>query len=56
MKKSSFDLPVRDNIRTYDNIRYVLTGQGNDYATGCFLDYNYFKEHYKVIAIDLRKQ
>ena len=56
MEKSFFDLPVRDNIRTYDNTRYILTGQGDDYATGYFLDYNYFKEHYKIIAIDLRKQ
>ena len=56
MEKSFFDLPVRDNIRTYDNIRYILTGQGDDYTTGYFLDYNYFKEHYKIIAIDLRKK
>ena len=32
------------------------TGQGNDYRTGCLLDYNYFKNYYKMIAIDLRKQ
>ena len=25
-------------------------------ATGSFLDYNYFKKHYKMIAIDLSKQ
>ena len=28
-------------------------GQGDDYATGCLLDYPYFKEHYQMIAIDL---
>ena len=28
----------------------------SDYATGCLLDYLYFKEHYKLIAIDLRKK
>ena len=33
-----------------------MTGQGNDYTTGCLLDYNYFKEYIKMIAIDLSKQ
>ena len=31
-------------------------GQGDDYTTGCLLDYPYFKEHYKMIAIDLSKE
>ena len=30
-------------------------GQGDDYTTGCLLDYDYFKENYKIIAIDLSK-
>ena len=34
----------------------IATGQGDDYTTGCLLDYNYFPKHYKMIAIDLRKQ
>ena len=34
----------------------TTTGQGDDYPTGCLLDYNYFKKHYKMIAIDLSKQ
>ena len=32
------------------------TVQGDDYTTGCILDFIYFKEHYNVIAIDLSKQ
>ena len=28
----------------------------SDYTTGCLLDYNYLKNYYKMIAIDLRKQ
>ena len=28
----------------------------NDYATGNLLDFAYFKNHYKLIAIDLSKQ
>ena len=38
------------------NIRKIATGKGDDYATGCLLDYSYFKENYKLIAIDLSKQ
>ena len=41
---------------TYENIRKIATGQGDDYTTGCLLDYSYFKNHYKMIAIDLSKQ
>ena len=54
--KNVFDQPVKNNIRTYDYIRRILIGQGGDQAAGCLLDYNYFKEHYKMIAIDLSKQ
>ena len=38
-------------LRTYDNTWKIVTGQGNDYTTCCLLDYPYFKEHYKLIAI-----
>ena len=41
---------------TYDNIRKIATGQGDEYTSGCLLDYNYFKNCYKMIAIDLSKQ
>ena len=35
--------------RTYESIRKVTTGQGDDYTTGCLLDYPYFKKNYKMI-------
>ena len=54
--KNVFDQPINSMTKTYENIRKVATGQGDDYATGCFLDYPYFKNHYKMIAIDLSKQ
>ena len=41
---------------TYENIRKIAAGQGDDYTTGCLLDYTYFKKYYKMIAIDLSKQ
>ena len=42
--------------KTYENIRKVAIGHGDDYTTGCILDYSYFKENYKMIAIDLSRQ
>ena len=55
--QNDFDSPVKNDIRTLNNnIRKITTGQGDDYTTGCFLDYPYFKEHYNLIAINLNKQ
>ena len=51
-----FDQPAKNDLRTYDNVQKITIGQGDDYATGCLLDYAYFKENYKLIAIDLSKQ
>ena len=54
--KNFFDQPVKNDKVTYENIRKVATGQGDDYTTGCLLDYTYFKNYYKMIAVDLSKQ
>ena len=43
-------------VKQYDEIRKTATGQGDDYTTGCLLDYQYFKDHYQLIAVDLSKQ
>ena len=51
-----FDQPINNMNKTYENIRKIATGKGDDYTTGCLLDYPYFKDHYKMIAIDLSKQ
>ena len=51
-----FDQPIKNNKVTYDNIRKIATGQGDDYTTGCLLDYSYFANTYKMIAVDLSKQ
>ena len=55
MEKNFFDQPINSIIKTYENIRKIAAGQGDDYTTGCLLDYSYFKDHYKLIAIDLSK-
>ena len=54
--KNFFDQPINSMIKTYENIRKIATGQGDDYTTDCQLDYSYFKDHYILIAIDLSKQ
>ena len=51
-----FDKPIKNNKITYDNIRKIATGQGDDYTTGCLLDYPYFADTYKMISVDLSKQ
>ena len=33
-----------------------MNSQGDDYTTGCLLDYPYFKKYYELITIDLSKQ
>ena len=54
--RNFFDQPIKNGKITYDSIRKIATGQGDDYATGCLLDYIYFEENNKLIAIDLSKQ
>ena len=51
-----FYQPINSMIKTYENIRKIAIGQGYGYTTGCLLDFSYFKDHYKIIAIDLSKQ
>ena len=53
-RKSFFDLPVKNVKETYKQI--VEMGRNNDYTAGNLLDYEYFSNHHKLIAIDLRKQ
>ena len=54
--RNFFDQPINSMNKTYENIRRTATGQGDNYTTGCLLDYSYFKENYKMIVIDLSKQ
>ena len=51
-----FDQPVNNDQRAYNNIRRITIGHVDDYTTGCLLDYIYFKNYYKMIAIHLSKQ
>ena len=53
--KSFVIQPIKNNKVTNKN-RKIPTGQGDDYTTGCLLDYAYLEDNYKMIAIDLSKQ
>ena len=54
--RNFYDEPINDSIKQYDEIRKISTGQGDDYTTGCLLDFAYFEKNYRLIAADLSKQ
>ena len=54
--RNFYDQPINDQIKKYNEIRKIATGKGDDYTTGCLLNYAYFKDHYQLIAVDLSKQ
>ena len=54
--RNFFDQPLNSMSKTYENIRNIATGKGDDCTTGFLLNYPYFKENYKMIVIDLSRQ
>ena len=54
--RNFFDQPIKNDLKTYDQIRKTATGQGDYFTTGHLLDYPYFRKYYILIAIDLSKQ
>ena len=52
-RKNFYDQTIDSNIKRYDEIRKLTTGPGEDYSTGCLLDYDYIKNHYRLIAVEL---
>ena len=55
-ERKFYDQPVNDLVKQYDKIRKSATGQWDDYTAGCLLDYQDFKDHYNLIAVDLSNQ
>ena len=51
-----FDQPVKNDLRTYNNIWKTAIGPGDGYTTVCLLDNNYFNKHHKLVTIHLNKQ
>ena len=53
--RNFYDQAINDSIKQYDEIRKISTRQGDDYTTGCLLDFSYFEKNYRLIAADLSK-
>ena len=54
--KNVYHQPINSDLKTLENFRQIAIGQGDDYTTGRLLDYSYFKDYQKMIAVDLSKQ
>ena len=54
--RNFYDNPIESDIEKYRELKKVMIGKGEDYTTGALLDFNYFKKHYKLVAVDLSKQ
>ena len=56
-ERNFFDQPIKENdLKKYDNIQKIATGQGDYYTTGCLIDFPYFEKHYKLIELDIKTQ
>ena len=51
--RNFFEKPINSTSKTYENFGKIAAGKGDDYTTGWLLDYLYFIENHKMIAIDL---
>ena len=54
--RNFYDNPIESDIEKYRELKRVMIGKGEDHTTGSLLDYNYFKKHYKLVAVDLSEQ
>ena len=54
--RNFYDQPINDSIKQYHKVRKISAGQGDDYTTGCLLDYSYFEKSYRLLAVDLSKE
>ena len=54
-RRNFYDQSINDLTKQYNEIRKKSAGQGDDYTTGCLLDFAYFLKNYRLIAVDLSK-
>ena len=54
--RNFYDNPIESDIEKYRKLKKVMIGKGEDYTTGSLLDYDYVKNNYKLVAVDLSKQ
>ena len=55
-ERNFYGQPINDSIKKYDEMRKISRGQGDNYTTGCLLDFACFEKNYRLIAADLSKQ
>ena len=53
--KNFYDHPINFDIKWFEKIRKLTTGQGEDCTTGCLSDYQYIKNRYKLLAVHLSR-
>ena len=53
--RNFYDQPINNLIKQYGEVRKILKGQGDDYTTGCLLDFSYFEKNCRLIAVYLSK-
>ena len=56
MEKKIYDQAIGSDIKRYEEIRKLTTAQGEDYTSWYLLEYDYTKNHYRLIAVDLRRE
>ena len=54
--RNFYDQSISDKIKKSKELIKLTTGKGEDFTTGCLLDYDYYSNHYSIIACDLSKQ
>ena len=55
-RENFYDQPIDSDIKRYKEIRKLTTQQGGYYTTGCLLNYDFIKNNYRLIAVDLSRQ
>ena len=50
-RKNFYVQPINSDIKRYEKIRKLTTGHGKGYTTRCYLDYEYIKNHYRLITL-----
>ena len=56
IRNAIINCKVELSLTWNDEVRKISTGLGDDYTTGCLLDFAYFEKDYRLIAVDLSKQ
>ena len=54
--KYFYEQPINSDVKWYKEIRKVTTSQDKNYTIRCLLRIAYFKNHYRIIAVELSRQ